>query len=116
MLVNEIVKERLAKYKGVEVSQLSLGHRLLAGACAALSYWFSTYPLDVIKGRMQAMPYNPSTTLLSVARTMYADGGLRSFARGLGPCAARAIPAGASLFATVDIVRTALQRNFDHYS
>jgi Mitochondrial carrier protein len=111
--VNEIVKEKLARHEGVDISELSLGQRLLAGACAGLGYWVSTYPLDAIKGRMQAMPYNPSTTWISMVRSMYADGGLRSFARGFAPCAARAVPACAAMFATVDVVRTALQNNVD---
>jgi Mitochondrial carrier protein len=56
------------------------------------------------------MPYHESVkmTWYSTARLIYSERGLRGFARGIVPCAARAIPACASMFATVDIVRATL--------
>lgn len=52
--VNELVKRGLAERQGVTVDELSTRDRLIAGACAGLSYWVLTYPLDLIKGRQAA--------------------------------------------------------------
>jgi hypothetical protein len=56
------------------------------------------------------MPYHESVkmTWYSTARLIYAERGLRGFAMGIAPCAVRAVPACASMFATVDIVRATL--------
>ena len=48
-LVNELVKHRVADFRNKSVSNLSMPERLFAGACAGLSYWVGTFPLDAIK-------------------------------------------------------------------
>jgi len=103
--INEIVKEKIALRKGIAVAKLELSDKLLAGACAGISYWVGTYPLDVIKGRIQAMPYGSRVGWFDVALLIWRDGGAKAFTKGLLPCAARAIPACGTMFATVDIVR-----------
>jgi len=43
------MKRWQAQRDGIAIKDLSLTQRLLAGACAGLSYWIGTYPLDVVK-------------------------------------------------------------------
>jgi hypothetical protein len=47
--VAELVKRHYAEVDGCEVKHLHISRNLTAGACAGLSYWVTTYPLDVIK-------------------------------------------------------------------
>jgi solute carrier family 25 carnitine/acylcarnitine transporter 20/29 len=109
--VNEIVKHEIAKREGINVSELTVPQRLVAGASAGLCYWVGTYPLDVIKARNQAMKYAERQGWAATARSIYSEFGLRGFARGLAPCALRAIPACSIMFTTVDCVRETLQKN-----
>ena len=52
--VNELVKREFATKRGCNVNELQVHHRLIAGACAGLSYWIGTYPLDAIKAHVQS--------------------------------------------------------------
>lgn len=47
--VNELTKHKLADLRNIPVAHLSMPERLFAGACAGLSYWVGTFPLDAIK-------------------------------------------------------------------
>jgi solute carrier family 25 (mitochondrial carnitine/acylcarnitine transporter), member 20/29 len=91
------------------------------GAVAGLVYWIGSYPLDVIKSRMQSDPgllnkvpesmgefkdkleavgsaprYNG---MVDCARKIYSQSGFGGFWRGIGPTLVRAIPASAGTFA-----------------
>jgi solute carrier family 25 carnitine/acylcarnitine transporter 20/29 len=113
--VNEVTKRALAARRNVPVSELNMGERLSAGATAGLGYWVCTFPLDVIKARMQANTYLMSTSLgwAGTAKLIYAERGWRGFARGLAPCALRSVPACATMFTTVDCVREHLTKHLD---
>jgi len=102
--VNELMKRSIASRNEVEVKDLALHQRLICGSSAGLCYWVLTYPLDAVKGRMQAAEFG-SAGWFGTIRAMVAEGGWRSFTKGLTPCALRAVPACAALFATVDIAR-----------
>jgi solute carrier family 25 carnitine/acylcarnitine transporter 20/29 len=109
--VNEIVANLCATQQGLDnSSQLAVSWRLVAGACAGLSYWVLTYPLDVIKARVMAAPLERRTTwrgeVASVLRK--ADWRTETFWRGLLPSAARSVPACACMFATVEYCRNTL--------
>eukprot|EP01041_Mallomonas_annulata_P002206 gene2207-4293_t len=108
--VNELMKRAMADHRHIPVSELEFHNRLMCGAAAGLGYWMSTFPLDAIKARMQSAQYGESGGWMATARRMAKEGGWRSFTRGIGPCAARAVPACAAMFATVDIVRDSLQK------
>ena len=99
------MKRKLAERSGVHVNELQSWQRLIAGASAGLSYWVLTYPLDLVKSQMMAASYESRGSWLSTAQSVYVNHGWRGFARGIGPCAARAIPACAVMFSTVDYVR-----------
>ena len=103
-LVNEVMKRYFAEKDGVAVKDLPFIRNLMSGACAGLSYWVTTYPLDVIKAKMQST-LGPPIGWLEAAKLVYYDGGIRAFSRGIIPCALRAVPACGMMFATVDIIR-----------
>ena len=99
------MKRYFSEREGVAPEHLPLRYRLLAGATAGLSYWVGTYPLDVIKARMQSADFGLRLTWWQAAQSIMRSGGWRAFGQGLVPCAMRSIPACSSMFATVDFVR-----------
>mmetsp|Transcript_22073 Transcript_22073/g.21331 ORF Transcript_22073/g.21331 Transcript_22073/m.21331 type:complete len:289 (-) Transcript_22073:534-1400(-) len=103
--VNEITKRALAKRANKEVQQLNPIERFISGAAAGLSYWVGTFPLDAIKARIQATSYDQRKGWIETAKLIFKEGGFQGFARGLAPSAARSVPACATMFATVDVVR-----------
>lgn len=106
--VNEIVKRQLADLSGVTVRELQPWQRLIAGACAGICYWVPTYPLDVVKGVIMSKDINEPNGWISTVKSIYSTQGMKGFSRGLLPCAARAVPACAAMFATVDLTRQIL--------
>ena len=106
--VNEIVKRNFADYNNISVDDLEIHHRLGAGACGGLSYWVGMYPLDRIKGAVQAQRFHKQVGYLTMVSEIYAKDGILGFYRGITPCAARAAPACAAMFAVVDLTRKVL--------
>jgi hypothetical protein len=100
LLVNELMKRYFAQLRNVHPSELDLGPRLAAGASAGLCYWVGTYPLDVVKGRLQAQSIEGRQSWINTARSIWKENGFRGFTRGLAPCAARAVPACSAMFFT----------------
>ncbi|KAJ3343110.1 Nucleolar RNA helicase 2 [Gonapodya sp. JEL0774] len=82
---------------------------VLAGGFAGVVGWAVTYPLDVVKTRIQST-YVPDghgtrqghrvqgTGVLSMIRTIYSTEGIRSFFAGLSPTLIRAVPVNAATF------------------
>ncbi|KAJ1920482.1 mitochondrial ornithine carrier protein [Mycoemilia scoparia] len=104
-------KERKLKEKG-EVRVLSKDdlHPLmliLAGGFAGVAYNSSSYPIDVIKSNIQTADVrSPQGSRppgwVETARTVYANGGIKAFYRGLGITLIRAFPANAAMFMTYE--------------
>jgi len=108
--VNEIMKRKLAQGNGIAVDELEIQHRLMAGATAGMSYWVGMYPLDRIKGAIQAQGQSQRRTYAQTVRWLWSSGGIRNMYTGLVPCAARSLPACSCMFATVDLTRSALSK------
>ena len=106
--VNEIIKNKLAASNNIDVKDLKLHHRLIAGGCAGLSYWVGMYPLDRIKGQIMSTPFSQNRSYLHIASQILQREGWKGMYIGLAPCAARSAPACATMFATVDIIRNLL--------
>lgn len=86
---------------------LLLAKLLLAGGSAGILSWLSTYPLDVLKSRLQADGLQAAPRyrgLLDCARQSYEAEGWRVFTRGLTSTLLRAFPVNAATFATVTVV------------
>lgn len=82
---------------------------LLAGGTAGITSWLSTYPMDVIKSRLQADGLRGAPRyrgIVDCACQSYQEEGWRVFTRGLTSTLLRAFPVNAATFATVTVVLT----------
>jgi solute carrier family 25 carnitine/acylcarnitine transporter 20/29 len=102
---NELVKRFFAQRDGIPVSEVSIGQNMIAGGCAGLCYWVGTFPLDVVKSRMQSADIQKNVSWLGTVHHVYRSGGLRAFRNGIVPCIMRAIPACGTMFTVVDYIR-----------
>ena len=75
---------------------------LMAGGMAGVVSWIISYPMDVVKSRIQCSA--GSKGLLHTARAMYSQEGSRGFFRGLNTALIRAYPSNAAIFFTVNLV------------
>lgn len=82
---------------------------LLAGGTSGIMSWLSTYPVDVVKSRLQADGLQGAPRyrgILDCVRQSYRAEGWRVFTRGLASTLLRAFPVNAATFATVTVVLT----------
>lgn len=108
--VNEVVKRRFAESQDIQVAELHLTYKLIAGASAGICYWGLTYPLDAIKGQSQAFSYEARKSFTATAKYIYTINGIGGYFRGIAPCLARSIPACSAMFVTVDLCREYLNK------
>ena len=94
---------RLLDSKDGDGVLLSTPYLLLAGGCAGMCSWTSTYPADVMKSRMQADMHGKYKGLKDCVVKSYQELGLQVFTRGLGSTLLRAFPVNAATFATVTL-------------
>jgi len=71
---------------------------VFSGGMAGITYWFSCFPMDVVKARMMSIHTADTRTVRSTARWILAKEGWRGFGLGFWPCLARAFPANAAAF------------------
>ena len=76
---------------------------LVAGGLAGMMAWMSTYPIDVIKSRVQADMSGTYKGFVDCFRKSYEELGLSVFTRGLPSTMLRAFPVNAATFATVTL-------------
>lgn len=79
---------------------------LFAGGMSGMSSWLSTYPVDVIKSRLQADGVggvNKYSSIMDCVRQSLQKEGWRVFTRGLTSTLLRAFPVNAITFATVTL-------------
>jgi len=78
-----------------------------AGAAAGVGFWSLTYPLEMIKTRLQADHSDPLQrqyrSWLACARATYGELGLRGMYRGFVACQLRGVVVNASVFVTVEM-------------
>lgn len=82
---------------------------MAAGGTAGAFYWIASFPLDVIKSRMQTDHPDPSKriykNMLDCAAKMHKQYGLRSFYWGFAPCLLRAFPANGACFFAYELTK-----------
>ena len=90
----------------------TMTHLFAAGGTAGFMYWVFFYPLDVIKSAMQTDALVPSERkyrgIAHTTSSLWTEGGVSRFYKGVTPCLLRAVPANAIMLITV--VRLALLR------
>ncbi|KAF7652699.1 hypothetical protein LDENG_00093800 [Lucifuga dentata] len=98
----------LTRYLGCEPSDSYMIPKLLfAGGMAGIASWLSTYPVDVIKSRLQADGVggvNKYSSIADCVRQSVRKEGYMVFTRGLTSTLLRAFPVNAATFATVTLV------------
>ncbi|KAJ2782014.1 Mitochondrial carrier protein ymc2 [Coemansia javaensis] len=81
------------------------------GAAAGFAMWLTSYPIDVVKSRMQTDGFGPARAYAGSAdcvRKILARDGVRGLFRGLTPCLLRAAPANAATFVGFELALRAL--------
>ena len=81
---------------------------VLAGGSAGVLQWVATYPLDVIKTRIQAAPPDAYKGVWDCAASSIRAEGPSVMFRGLGIAVVRAFPLHAAIFLTCETVRDVL--------
>jgi len=79
---------------------------MISGAVAGLAFWALTYPLEIIKSRLQADSVLASDrryrSWADCARQTYGERGLAGMYRGFLPCQLRGIVVNAAVFGTME--------------
>ncbi|KAJ1925884.1 hypothetical protein IWQ60_004286 [Tieghemiomyces parasiticus] len=82
-----------------DIDHLGPGALVMAGGLAGITAWLTTYPIDVIKTRVQDQDATTSRQgMLATARGCYREAGVRIFFRGLTATILRAFPCNAATF------------------
>lgn len=83
----------------------------LYGGLAGEALWLGSYPLDVVKSKMQTDGFGADQKYKSMrdcfAQTFRAEG-MRGFWKGIGPTLLRAMPVSAGTFAVVEMTMRAI--------
>jgi len=99
---------------GQKLTELQAWKLLLAGGLAGMSFWITTYPLDVVKSSIQAdSPLHSERKYhgyVDCASKIYAQQGIKGFFRGFTPCVARSFPANAVCFFAYEQIKKQMNR------
>ncbi|CCH43666.1 Calcium-binding mitochondrial carrier protein [Wickerhamomyces ciferrii] len=101
-----LIQNALNSRNGIKRADISTPELLLYGALAGDALWLSSYPLDVIKSRVQSDGFGGNAKFknsLDAAKQIWISQGALGFWRGIGPALVRAIPCSAGTFATVEL-------------
>jgi solute carrier family 25 carnitine/acylcarnitine transporter 20/29 len=96
----------------------TMTHLFVAGGTAGFMYWVLFYPLDVIKSAMMTdaldKPSRKFGGILATTKTLWGEGGVSRFYKGVTPCLLRAVPANAIMLITVVRFGMCLQERAEH--
>ncbi|KAI8384546.1 mitochondrial carrier domain-containing protein [Radiomyces spectabilis] len=97
-----LVKKSMERAGITKRSELPTWQVCTFGAAAGYAMWFTVYPLDAIKSKLQTDGFDKATrkysSALDCARKTLAVEGMGGFFRGIGPCLLRAAPVNAATF------------------
>lgn len=101
------LKERASKHYDQNKSLIT---SILAGGFAGSLSWAVTYPVDLIKSRIQAMPLDSkmNCSMITVGRQFVQENGWRALFRGFGLTVIRAFPVNGVIFTTYEFTLKAL--------
>lgn len=104
----QVMKEMEAERRQCKTAELPSSVVLSAAGLGGILYWITVYPLDVIKSAQMSDSIHKTErnypNMLTTAKKLYEEGGVRRFYRGFSPCLARAAPANAAMLFTVEKV------------
>lgn len=111
----EVLKGAAAKQLGCKSNaDLPAWAVLSSAALGAFGYWFAIFPVDVIKSSMQTdniiKGQRRFPDMVTAAKLLWAEGGIKRFYKGFSPCLIRAAPANGAMLYTVDKVTHMLNK------
>ncbi|KAL7422412.1 Mitochondrial carrier protein ymc2 [Cryptotrichosporon argae] len=111
-LAYEWLVERHMRTHNLRRDEVSPVWAMTYGATAGYALWFSCYPFDVIKSKLQADGLTPATRQYAGAvdafRKVWARDGLAGFTRGLGPTLVRSPFANGATFVAFEMAMRAM--------
>ena len=102
--VYESSQRAFASRLGVDREHVPLYCKAVGGGLAGMAYWAVPYPFDTLKSIQQTDSRYSGWSMRKVARTVYAETGIRALYTGLPITLVRAAPAHALVFVTFDVV------------
>ncbi|CAG8564381.1 5810_t:CDS:2 [Ambispora leptoticha] len=113
-LIYEYLTQRAMLREGKMRNELEGWKSCLFGAAAGYGMWITSYPIDVIKSKIQTDFLSPGTrhykSALDCAQKILATEGLAGFFRGFGACMLRAGPVNAGTFVAFEFAMRALNK------
>lgn len=102
---------------GQTKNDLGLTHILLAGGIAGVTLWFATFPIDVIKTKIQTDSFqNPKYKgMYDCLLTTLRMSGVKGLYKGLAPCLLRAVPANGVTFLAYEAASKRLKAHSDAF-
>ncbi|KAJ1799279.1 Mitochondrial carrier protein ymc2 [Coemansia sp. RSA 2399] len=101
-LAYEALVQREVAKTGMARSELSSGLVCLYGAAAGFAMWLTSYPIDVVKSKLQTDGFSADSRKyggsIDCVRKIMKQEGVKGFFRGITPCILRAAPANAATF------------------
>ncbi|SPQ24757.1 5206f241-f061-4559-8c55-bf7cbe43cef4 [Thermothielavioides terrestris] len=110
-LVFEWLMNADAARNGVERAAIPSYKIALYGGLAGEALWLASYPLDVVKSKMQTDGFGDAQryrTMRDCFRQTWRAEGMRGFWKGIGPTLLRAMPVSAGTFAVAEMTMRAL--------
>jgi len=94
---------------------LNTGRVLFAGGLSGIMLWIATYPIDMIKTKIQADSLQKPMFkgMFDCFAKTYKTGGLKGFYKGLSPCLFRAVPTNGATFLAYETASQLLSREAD---
>ena len=109
MLTYEVIKQIQWNSKQ-DANDISLTHSIVAAACAGMVSWAVIYPVDSIRSRLMS-DLNRVTYIdfYQCSMTIFGEGGIRAFYRGLSYTLIRAAPVATTVLPMYDWVTSKLE-------
>lgn len=110
----EVLKRAAANQLQCPLPELPAPYVIGAAGIGGITYWLAIFPVDCIKSAMQTDSITKSEKkypdMVTTAKKLWAEGGVRRFYKGFAPCLIRAVPANGAMLYTVDKVTTLLNK------
>lgn len=100
----------LLRHDNQSKDDIGLFKTMTAGAVGGMVFWTLTYPVDVVKSRIQV--YNLKGNFIKMCFKILRVEGVSALYHGLGPTVVRTVPATATLFVTYEYSKRFLHDAF----
>lgn len=108
LMMNSYLKDMISKTNRTEAGHPSISSLLLCGVASSSFALTVTYPIGLVRTRLQAGGVDPSIPFFSspmeVVRDVYEKGGIRAFYRGYLPTIFKVAPSAAISYSVYDYI------------